>query len=977
MKNKLFLVAFLCFMFNLTAQVNQIYTDYNGFWTSSSSSINALNPDNSHELLGFTFNGTTYSTGIDDVKLNNNSVTFTPLVFRALPIADLPISGGGSYFVGLGERLDGIPNGVDPSPSSPFNAITSVNQPPAFLTDGTQGLDLGTCLANIPSGTEARFNLSSAGIDVAQINGAPDILVSQIAQPSGGGDQLEFIDSAGNTVGSVLTINFTSEPVVANWDVDFYNFNSTQSNANFVNTTRPLRFFAADLSDFGITSTNAGNVVALLYRPSGSSDPAFLAFNEPAFGIATQLSIVNPNPPTQQNCDGTLTPGFFDVQLQDQAGNPVQQAGLQITASLASGPGSLLGTTSQLTNASGIATFNDLEFDVGGNHIIRFSYAGLDDALSSVIVDATGCNLVQWTGTTSSDWSDITNWSPQQVPDGNNEVIIPNGAPNYPVLDQDAGVGDLTMGSGASIDLNGFLLALNGSLTNVSTGATIDASAPGSELFMSAPTAQSLPANFVSTGVSNFTVENPGGVTLNSVMNISEVLDVRGGNLATNDFVTLVCSFTPRQVGQIDNLVGTISGDVTVEQCFPARRAFRLVSSSVTTSNPIRANWQEGATAYNDNTVPDNLGTHITGVEPGSANATTSQDGNNGFDYNPSGNASLFGFDNANQAWTMVANTDVNTLNAGEPYRLMIRGARKDATLGLLDITTNSATPTDTKLRSTGTVLKGPVNSNFPSTPAATPSNQVALMLGNPFQAIVDMETVLNTSTNLNQSFVVWDPTLGGTPTPGVDGGRGAFVTVNVTNNTNNNASSAMNKFLQPYQAAFVLATGATPALTFEEVDKAVNQSPLDVFSSQTSAHYINMRLFDQISYSNNDTSDDGLVIYFSQNTSNTVDADDAPKFFNIDENLARQEGNNLMSIENRAMPQIDEILELYTSQYRVSDYVLELEIGDFPNNEVYLFDNYTDTEVVLNENAINTYSFSVDQSIAESVATDRFDIRF
>lgn len=965
MKIKIFFGFFLCLALSLSAQVTEVHTNYNGFWSSSSSSINSLNPDNSHDVLGFTYNGTTYSTGVDDTKLTNNSVSFTPLVVRSLPIAELPASGGGSYFVGLGERFDGIPNGIDPSSTSPFNAITNVTEPPLFLTDGDQGLDLGTCLANIPSGTEARFNLSSAGIDVAEIGGAPDFLVSQIASPSGGGDQLEFIDNAGNTVGNVLTINFTSEPVVANWDVDFYRFDSTQPSGSFVNTSRSVRFLAADLSDFGITAGNASDAVALLYRPSGSSDPAFIAFNEPAVAVATQLSIVNPTPPTQQNCDGTLTPGFFEIELQDQAGNPVEQAGLQVNASLASGPGSLLGTTSQLTNASGVAVFNDLEFDVGGNHEIRFSFAGLDDALSSVIIDATGCSLVEWTGGTSSDWSDITNWSPQEVPDGNNEVIIPNAAPNYPVLDQDAGVGDLTMGSSASIDLNGFLLALNGSLTNVSSGATIDASSSGSEIFMSAPNAQSLPANFVSTDVSNFTVENTAGVTINSDMNISEVLDVRDGNLETNNFVSLICGFTPnRQTALIDQLVGTISGDVTVEQCFPARRAFRLVSPSVTSSTSVNFNWQENPSSYTDNPIPGS-GTHITGVEPGPADANVGQDGTNGFDYSPSGNLSLYTFDNAGQDWNAVTNTNSTNLTAGDAYRLMIRGDRS------IDITTNATTPTNTKLRNTGTVVKGPINLNFPLT-----SGEVA-MVGNPFHSIVDMQAVLNNSVNLSQSFVVWDPTLGGTPTSGLPGGRGAFVTVNVTTNTNNNASSQMLKYLQPYQAAFVIASGNSPSLTFEENYKDVSANQVDVFSTSPSPHYINMMLFDQLSFTNNDSSDDGLVIYFSPNYSNAIDHNDALKFLNIDENLAREDSNTLLSYENRAMPQVDEVLPLHTSQYRTTDYVLKLEVGDFPNNDVYLFDNYTNTEVVLNKNTVNTYSFSVDHSIVESADSNRFDIRF
>ena len=977
MKNKLLIAIFTLLTYGLSAQdVTEIYTNYNGFWSSSETSSNPLNPDNSHELLGFTWNGTTYSTGVDDTKLTNNGIGFTPLVVRALPIFELPTSGGGSYFVGLGERLDGIPNGVDPSSTSPFNAITSVTEPPEFLTDGVQGLDLGTGLSNIPSATVARFNLSSAGIDLGQTGGAPDILVSQIASPSGGGDELRFVDNSGVTVGNSVNINFNSEPTVGNWDVDFYRFNSTQPSNGFVNTQRTIKFFAADISDFGITSANVGDAVALLYSPSGSSDPGFLAFNEPAFGIASQLVITNPSPPTQQNCDGTLTPGFFDVQLQDQLGNPVLQAGLEITASLSTGPGTLLGTTTKLTDANGSVTFDDLEFDVGGNHIIEFSFSSLDSAFSTTIADAIGCNDITWTGNTDSQWDVTTNWNPNEIPDGNNAVIIPNGRPNYPILDADAGAGDLTMESDASIVLNGFLLALNGTLTNVSAGATIDASAAGSELFISSADAANLPAGFINADVANFTVENSTGATVPSTMNISEVLDVREGTLNTGGFMTMVCNFTPRQTALLDRLVGTINGDLTVEQCFPARRAFRLVSSSVTTTSSIHDNWQEGATAYNDSSVPNNYGTHITGLGQiaGSGHTSTPGDGDQfqGLDWQTSGNASMFSFNNTTQSWEMVLDTDTPTLTAGEPYRLMIRGARKDVADGLFDITSNAAAPTDTKLRSTGTVLKGPVNQSLPL------ANGEVAMIGNPFHSIVDMQFVLSNSIGLSQSFVVWDPTLGGTPTVGSPGGRGAFVTVNVTSNTNTNSSSEMLKFLQPYQAAFVTSTTvASSSLTFEESYKNVSANQVDVFSTLPSPHYINMMLFDQLSFNNNDTSDDGLVIYFSPNFTNIVDDNDAPKFFNIDENIARNENNDLISYENRAMPQVDEVLELFTTQYRTTDYVFQVEVGDFPDNSVYLYDNYTDTETLLNNNAVNTHNFSVDQSIAESIATDRFEIRF
>ena len=55
----------------------------------------------------------------------------------------------------------------------------------------------------------------------------------------------------------------------------------------------------------------------------------------------------------------------------------------------------------------------------------------------------------------------------------------------------------------------------------------------------------------------------------------------------------------------------------------------------------------------------------------------------------------------------------------------------------------------------------------------------------------------------------------------------------------------------------------------------------------------------------------------------------------------------------------------------------LSLNLASFPENEVYLYDAHTDQQILLNEDTVNTYSYSVDQSISTSVASDRFNIVF
>ncbi|MEJ6620278.1 MAG: hypothetical protein QNL06_06730, partial [Pontimonas sp.] len=73
--------------------VTEIWTDFGGYWNSSTTDAAAGSgsytldfPDTAHNLLAFTWSGTTYSTGVNDATLTSNSVTFTADQWSALPI---------------------------------------------------------------------------------------------------------------------------------------------------------------------------------------------------------------------------------------------------------------------------------------------------------------------------------------------------------------------------------------------------------------------------------------------------------------------------------------------------------------------------------------------------------------------------------------------------------------------------------------------------------------------------------------------------------------------------------------------------------------------------------------------------------------------------------------------------------------------------------------------------------------------------
>ncbi|MEX0882572.1 MAG: Ig-like domain-containing protein, partial [Cyclobacteriaceae bacterium] len=218
-----------------------------------------------------------YSTGVGDDILSLEGVTFDPQTYQAFPVRNINAKSSGTY-IGLGQMVDGVDNGGSDPP--PFNVPPNLS---GFLTTGTQGLDLGSGVANIAAGNLI-FDFSGI-IDETQIgDGIPDILVTQFAQPSTTLDEVFMADADGNMVGNSLSINHTEVVTVGQWTADFYNLDGTLD-AGFTKTDRDLRLWVADLSAFGITLGNYEVVRSMRYRLNGDSDPAFAAYKVGVFGI--------------------------------------------------------------------------------------------------------------------------------------------------------------------------------------------------------------------------------------------------------------------------------------------------------------------------------------------------------------------------------------------------------------------------------------------------------------------------------------------------------------------------------------------------------------------------------------------------------------------------------------------------------------------------------------------------------------------
>ena len=263
--------------------VTTIWTDFGGTWKSDAV---ATVPNNDQNLIAFTSNGVVYSTGVNDALLSG--VTFTASTWEALPVEGLPTTSSANYFVARGYAAPGKPG----FPANPTSA-----QLASFLTDGTRGLNLGSGITNIPAGTTLTFNLVGGVASGALSDGIPDILITQIANPTTTKDYLEFRDASNARVGNRVDIDQQASASISrlggtseSLEVHYYTIpGATDAPSPFDFSTQgvrnAVRLRSYQLSEFGLTGANIGSVTKLVWGASGSSDPAFFAYNTASLSV--------------------------------------------------------------------------------------------------------------------------------------------------------------------------------------------------------------------------------------------------------------------------------------------------------------------------------------------------------------------------------------------------------------------------------------------------------------------------------------------------------------------------------------------------------------------------------------------------------------------------------------------------------------------------------------------------------------------
>ncbi len=280
------------FTFSAIPTVTQVITDFGGFWSTTTTTNSSIPPNDAHNMLAFTYGGITYATGVNNTALSGNGVAYAPTNFRALPAILNGTTSGSSLFIVAASKMDGnTAAGLYTHPAIKDLTIQSV------LTDGLNGLNLGTGYTNLPVGATTEFTINSIQVAKAADN-EPDLVITQIADPSSSAfDTYRFLDASNNIVGNQLQIDLSKLSALGDYYLDLFTVNNgipfstaKPKGVNSSNTTRDIRLMAFKLSDFGITPANYSQVKKLQIIPSGVTDMAFVAYNTAAINLPPSIA---------------------------------------------------------------------------------------------------------------------------------------------------------------------------------------------------------------------------------------------------------------------------------------------------------------------------------------------------------------------------------------------------------------------------------------------------------------------------------------------------------------------------------------------------------------------------------------------------------------------------------------------------------------------------------------------------------------
>lgn len=221
----------------------------------------------------------------------------------------------------------------------------------------------------LTAATSTAFDITSGGASTLTANSTvpATTTVGSVVSPT---PSVKVTDAGGNPVGGV-TVTFTT---VGGGSVT----GGTQTtNAQGIATVGSWTIGSSVGTTYGLSASAAGVQGVVLFQTTAAA------------GAAARLVVTTqPSSTAQSGAPFAQQPV---IQVTDAAGNPVDASGIEVTASIASGGGTLEGTTTVQTDASGRAVFTDLAIaGAAGARTLTFSAAGLESATSGTVTVGAG-----------------------------------------------------------------------------------------------------------------------------------------------------------------------------------------------------------------------------------------------------------------------------------------------------------------------------------------------------------------------------------------------------------------------------------------------------------------------------------------------------------------------------------------------------------------------------------------------------------
>jgi hypothetical protein len=558
-----------------------------------------------------------------------------------------------------------------------------------------------------------------------------------------------------------------------------------------------------------------------------------------------------------------------------------------------------------------------------------------------------------WAGTAGSDWFNSSNWcGVGVVPSAGSNVIIPTGAPNYPIiLAGTALANDINIAAGASVTVNASgIFNSYGVITN---GGTFDVTA--GSLNMTGTSPQTLAgASLLSNSVRNLIITN--NTTLSDEVKVTTGLTfgTTGRTLTTNGNLTLVSNATG--TAYVGNTTGnTITGTASIERYLNAIKSWRYLATPVVSlangdplSPTINDSWREGGATL----IGNGYGTRITG--PGTIGTPLGVD-------QLTQRGSMKSYSSTTNTFIEITSADLaasKRIANDEGYAVFVNGDRSfDAQLPAFGSTT---------LRMKGNIRTGDQTFTISAAAVAVGGFQ---SVGNPYPSQIDFKSV--DVSGVSASFYVWNPNGG---FYGVGQYEVYIRDIAPPFDYKKNGTGAPLNNIESGQAFFIQSL--TPgSIVIKETFKTAGSNLVSRPGVTIPTLEINLHTNDA---SGTDFVADGVMLNFGTNLSAALDNSDVRKISNSVDNLAIKYDTKNLVVERRPNLTETDTIRLSLTSTRIASYRFEIDpsvLGNL-NLAAFLKDKFLQTETSVSLTATTNVNFDITADAASKVA-DRFMIVF